>query len=353
MTEELREQDIQPVPLLHEDELIVKEAVARHQNLLNIDSEKELLLFKKKIAWRHKKRRIVWSAAASVLLLICIGAGILFSWRTVDNNEPLIVYEAKESVSGPLLYMDGKEILLNSNVSLNTLGKLGAEVTEEGIKYSKEGDAMMNTIKTFYGQTYSITLSDGTLVQLNSNTTFTYPTYFDGAEREVELAGEAYFTVAKDAYHPFIVHTEEVQTKVLGTEFDVRAYGGEPSTVTLVKGCVEVTAGMRAPIVLKPGQSFSYTNSYTDVVEVEEVDVREYSEWRSGFFYFDNRTLFDVFRFLGRYYNINVESRNDIVMKQRFNLWIDMSKAIEENLKLINEVGGIHATIKDDKVIIK
>jgi len=347
MTEEFLEQDGQPVQLTQEEELIVKEAVARHQQVLNIDSAEELKRFKQSIMWQRKKRRFFWSAAASILLIIGVGTGLLF-FR--EQKEPVIVYEATESAGGSLLYMDGKPITLNSDAALLALQKLGAEVTEDGIKYSAEGEPVMNTITTAYGQRYTVTLSDGTMVQLNSHTTFTYPTIFTEAERKVELSGEAYFTVAKDAEHPFIVNSEDLDTKVLGTEFNVRNYGGEPTTVTLVKGSIEVKAVGHDAVILKPGQTLTY---YATVeVQVNDVDVREHTEWKSGFFYFNEKTLTEVFRIIGRYYNVTVECDNWDVLPTKLNLWIDMSKTLEENLKLINEVSGLNAKMKGNKVII-
>lgn len=347
MTEEFLEQDGQPVQLTQEEELVVKEAVARHQHVLNIDSAEELKRFKQSISWQQKKRRLFWSAAASILLIIGVGTGLLF-FR--EQKEPVIVYEATESAGGSLLYMDGKPITLNSDAALLALQKLGAEVTEDGIKYSAEGEPIMNTITTAYGQRYTVTLSDGTMVQLNSHTTFTYPTIFTEAERKVELSGEAYFTVAKDAEHPFVVNSEDLDTKVLGTEFNIRNYGGEPSTVTLVKGSIEVKARKNEAVVLKPGQTFTYYG--TGDFKVQQVDVREYTEWKSGYFYFNEKTLAEVFRIIGRYYNVTVECDNWNVLPTKLNLWIDMNKTIEENLKLINEVSGLNAKMAGDKVII-
>jgi len=350
MAEDFLEQDSQPVLLTQDEELIVKEAVARHQHVLNIDSAGELKRFKQSILWRQKKRRFFWAAVASLIIIVGVGAGLQFFRGHENPKEPLIVYEATESTGASLLYMDGKPITLNSDAALLALQKLGAEVTDDGIKYSAEGKSMMNTITTTGGQKYTITLSDGTMVQLNSHTTFTYPTVFTELERKVMLIGEAYFTVAKDAAHPFIVNSEELDTKVLGTEFNIRNYGGEPSTVTLVKGSIEVKAGKNEPVVLKPGQTLSYYG--TGYLKVEENDVREYTEWKSGFFYFNEKTLAEVFRIIGRYYNVTVECDNWDVLPTKLNLWIDMNKTLEENLKLINEVAGLNVRKEGNKVII-
>lgn len=353
MADILLEQDSQPVPLSPEDELIVKEAIARQQKLLDVDSANELARFKQRLAWRQKRSRMIWSAAASLLLIIGIGAGLALYQGNLKTEEPILVYEATDAVSGSLLYMDGKPISLNSDAALLALQKLGAEITNDGIKYPSEGESMMNTITTSYGQTFTISLSDGSVVQLNSQSTFTYPTIFTEESREVKLKGEAYFTVTKEANHPFIVHTEDVDIKVLGTEFNVRNYGGEPSTVTLVKGSIEVITPTRPPMLLKPGQTLTYTNADTNEFEITNEDIREYTEWKSGYFYFNDKPLHDIFRIIGRYYNITVVCDEWNLMKTHFNLWVDMSLPLDENLKIINEVSGLHIVMKNNKVTIK
>lgn len=353
MAENSFEQDSHPVHLTPEEELIVKEAIVRHQKVLNVDPANELALFKQRLAWKQKQRRMIWSAVASFLIVLGVGTGLILYYGNTKVQEQIVVYEATDSVGGSLLYMDGKPISLNSEAALLALQKLGAEVTEDGIKYSSEGESMMNTITTSYGQTFTISLSDGSVVQLNSNSKFTYPTIFTEAEREVELKGEAYFTVTKDSKHPFIVHTEDVDTKVLGTEFNVRNYGGEPSTITLVKGSIEVITPTRLPMVLKPGQTLIYSNPETNELEVTNDDIREYIEWKSGYFYFNDKPLHNVFRIIGRYYNITVVCDDWDLMKTHFNLWVDMSLPLDENLKIINEVSGLHIGMKNNKVTIK
>lgn len=352
MIDFILEQDNLPVSLSPEEELLVKEAVARQQNVLDIDSAAELVRFKQRIAMRRKRRNVFLSVAATVVILICIGGGMLVFRGSSERNASVIVFEATESVSGSLLYMDGKSFLLNSDEALQALERSGVEVTDSGIRYLADGDPMTNTIRTAVGQNLHVSLSDGTDVHLNSNSMFTYPTVFVGEERKVELVGEAYFSVAKDTSHPFVVNTENIETKVLGTEFNIRNYGGEPSTVTLVNGCIEVKAGKREPIILKPGQTLTYSGVDMNKLDIQSVDVREHTEWRKGFFYFNDKPLDEVFRIIGRYYNVTVECDNWVVLPTNFNLWIDMSKSLEENLKLINEVGGLNAMLRGNRVVI-
>lgn len=91
------------------------------------------------------------------------------------------------------------------------------------------------------GESFKVVLCDGTEVWLNANSNFVYPTAFIGNERIVTLEGEAYFKVTKDPKRPFIVKTKNIQTRVLGTEFNIRSYSPEDTHVVLINGKVEVS----------------------------------------------------------------------------------------------------------------
>jgi transmembrane sensor len=108
-----------------------------------------------------------------------------------------------------------------------------------------------------------ITLSDGTQITLNSESTLKYPIQFASKTREVYLTGEAFFKVHKDHKHPFIIHTEHMNVRVLGTEFNVRSYANDASTeTTLIKGSIEITLNDRPAdrILLKPKEKLIIKN---------------------------------------------------------------------------------------------
>eukprot|EP01133_Synstelium_polycarpum_P014630 gene14630-17303_t len=100
----------------------------------------------------------------------------------------------------------------------------------------------------------SITLPDGTKVTLNSASKLKYPESFKGSNREVYLSGEAFFDVVSDHQHPFIVHTEKMKIKVLGTAFNIRSYANDrEKQTTLLRGSIQVTfPDNPATVMLKP-----------------------------------------------------------------------------------------------------
>jgi len=109
-----------------------------------------------------------------------------------------------------------------------------------------------------------LTLSDGTIVTLNSATTIKYPDHFGDSTREVYLEGEAYFDVSKDPVHPFIIHTDKMNIRVLGTSFNVKSYQSEPlGEASLINGSIEVTLNDRPSdrIILKPKEKLIVQNN--------------------------------------------------------------------------------------------
>ena len=140
------------------------------------------------------------------------------------------------------------------------------------------------------GENFKVVLCDGTEVWLNANTNFVYPTAFIGNERIVSLEGEAYFKVAKDAKRPFIVKTRTVQTRVLGTEFNIRSYTPEDTHVVLINGKVEVSNTQGGAFTrLYPGEDAHLQPDGNFILT--EVDLDSYVYWKDGYFYFDDTTL--------------------------------------------------------------
>ena len=133
------------------------------------------------------------------------------------------------------------------------------------------------------GETFKVVLSEGTEVFLNSDSRLAYPTIFKGKERVVSLEGEAYFKVTKDAKHPFIVKSGNLQVRVLGTEFNVRSYSPTDVRVTLITGKVAVsdTCGIHS-VEMMPGQSAQLSSDGT--FAVNEVDIESFLYWKEGFF---------------------------------------------------------------------
>jgi ferric-dicitrate binding protein FerR (iron transport regulator) len=209
-----------------------------------------------------------------------------------------------------LTLSDGRKIALDSN-SVNSLdeqgnlikNKNGQLVYEPGSKHANE--VLYNTLTTARGETYSIILSDGSTVTLNSASSIRYPIVFPNGERKIEITGEAFFDVTHDATHPFVVSKGGIDVTVLGTQFNVNIYEEEVPRVTLIKGSVKVTLEKQQPVIIKPGQqAFVFDNDQLKVTD--QVNLEAVMAWKNGRFYFDNASITSVMTQLQRWYNIEV-----------------------------------------------
>ena len=161
-------------------------------------------------------------------------------------------------------------------------------------------------IKTPFGTKRSVILPDGTHVWLNAGSILKYPEYFEKT-REIQLSGEAYFEVTKDPQHPFIVHTQQVNVKVLGTGFNVTAYKNEKVKVTLVHGRImafhENKAGKTEKmVILSPGEQTIFSKK-TNAFLVREVNTNDYTVWKNGTLLFKDTPLNEVVQRINRWYN--------------------------------------------------
>ena len=198
----------------------------------------------------------------------------------------------------------------------------------------------------------NITLSDGTQVMINSESTLLYPQQFTGDSRCVYLVGEANFKVRRDEAHPFIVKSADFQVTALGTEFNVRSYSPTDVRVTLITGKVAVsdTCGVHS-VEMVPGQSAQLSSDGT--FAMNEVDIESFLYWKEGFFYFDDVALVDMMKEIGRWYNIDIEFRNSKIMDLRMHFFANRHQDIFHLIELLNRMERIHAYFEAGKLIIE
>ena len=215
------------------------------------------------------------------------------------------------------------------------------------ITYTEEGKRM--EVSTPAGTTTSVTLGDGTQVLLSANSRLTYDKDFTDKKREVTLVGEARFSVAKDANRPFIVRTEQIQTQVLGTVFDVKAYPQTTPDVTLYEGCVEVSLNGTNTQRMQPGEQ-AFLNKKGNLQLGKASDTR--GKWAEGEFAFDNKELMDVMIEIGSWYNICVICQHSRLLEERIYFRMSHEHSIEEILEVLNDLGVAKFTMKDGRILI-
>ena len=179
------------------------------------------------------------------------------------------------------------------------------------------------------GKLLKLTLSDGSQVWLNSDTKFRYPEEFGSGDREVYLEGEAFFNVSKDASRPFRIHSgEKLTTTVLGTSFNVKAYGDDDlNEVAVVTGKVSVvhtTSDNRSSeVLLQPGQKAVLIKAQDLLSKEAFSDVDHYTSWREGKLIFEDAPVGEVISSLGRYYNIDIHLSSESLKRCRVTATFD------------------------------
>ncbi|MFD1604476.1 FecR family protein [Flavobacterium artemisiae] len=162
------------------------------------------------------------------------------------------------------------------------------------------------------GQHAQIKLSDGTQIWLNAGSVLKYPTAFKGDTREVYLSGEAFFDVAKDKKHPFIIHTNKMDTKVLGTSFNVQAYPDQTmQEVSVMTGRVNVKSTVTEEnVYVTPGQKVIFKSHDNKLKAFKDVPVNTISLWRKNIMVFEETPLSEVVATINRNYNVAIEVKN-------------------------------------------
>ena len=240
-----------------------------------------------------------------------------------------------------------------------------------------------NAVSTRRGSKSHVELPDGTQVWLNGDSRLTYDAGTFGENRNVKLEGEAYFDVATDPSHPFVIHAHAIAIRVLGTAFDVRSYADEKRMQTsLFKGSVEVIVRDKH-IVLKPNERLTVTNDRAadakaadtnatdtkatgakaadmgapllavDNVRFDEKDsLALASAWTKGKLAFDHETLDDIARDIARWYDVTVTIPDERLRRTVFTATFD-DESLEAVVHALSLAGGhFHYTIRKKEVLI-
>lgn len=337
-------------------------AICHKMTQFNTDRIKQNLLRKikkdKSILSRIKDIRGLKYAAVAILFL---GIGYLFQDTIFLNATEELLVPGQDEVT---LYLedgsieaiskDGNAWVYNANG--DKVGKQKGNQLEYASMGAKK-ELVYHKLIVPYGKRFELLLSDGTKAYLNSGSSLKYPVSFLAAkDRNVFLTGEAFFDVAKDADRPFIVNTDEVNIRVLGTRFNVSSYPEDNSMNTvLVEGSVglfmkgEQFNGKKSS-VLEPGFKASW-NKAVNLMEFEEVDTDEYVAWMNGKIVFNHMAFRDILKKLERHYNVSIINTNKAVDEEVFTASFD-TETIEQVLQSFSRNYHINFYIENNQVII-
>lgn len=203
-------------------------------------------------------------------------------------------------------------------------------------------------VSTPAATTTLVTLSDGTRVMLNANSTLEYPASFDDAEvREVRLKGEAHFEVTKNPHRPFVVKAGEMQTQVLGTIFDVKAYRKDAPKVTLMQGKVKVS-NADTEVEMRPGQTATLQ---ADKIVVSKASPSA-SDWLEGDFDMDQVTLAEAMSDIGAWYNKTVVFQSQANMGKLIHFRFSRRASLQEIITALNEMGVAKVRMEKGKIMV-
>lgn len=206
-----------------------------------------------------------------------------------------------------------------------------------------------NTIEAPTGGQWEVILPDQSKVWLNAKSSLTYPTYFTGNERKVQLKGEAYFEITPNAKMPFKVNSREQTVEVLGTHFDIMAYDDDDIIkTTLLEGSVKISNNGHSRILV-PGEQAQVSDAGTRVTD--DIDLEDVMAWKNGYFKF-NDSLENVMRKISRWYNIEIKYANNVDPSLRFGGKISRYKNLSSALKIMELTGNIHFKIEGRRVTV-
>ena len=301
------------------------------------------------------KRRWLW-AAAGVALLITAAGYLLLQPQKVTQPVIAVKPSGKQDIApggnrATLVLGDGSQLTLDSaaNGTLSQQGNTQVVKLANGqLAYQTAGQSstqaiLYNTIYTPRGGKYKVTLPDGSKVWLNAASSLRYPTAFTDT-RSVELNGEAYFDIAPDAAHPFIVSHEKTVIEVLGTTFNMMAYTDEASIkTTLLSGAVKVN-GQK----LKPGQCASISNGKLSIEE--GVNTEAAVAWKNGYIQFEGNDIRSAMRQISRWYDVEVTYKGEI--PSHFRGIIPSHVPVSEVLKMMEMTGEVTFEISGRTIIV-
>ena len=305
---------------------------------------------------KRKIKRLVFSrVAAAAAIILLVGTAIFFyTHRTGPDTQKELLSYAESSRVEDISNLKEPRLILDQHKTMDLKGN--ADIQYEGDDFVVKTDQqnneqkihaeanMYSTLVVPYGRRAEIRLADGTKVWLNSGSRLVYPNNFTGNnKREVFLQGEAFFDVSHNAEKPFHVYAKNVDVKVLGTSFNVRAYEDETTMSTvLVEGSVALTdmGQSRNMIQLKPTQMVVYQAG--SPFARSTVETKMYTSWKEGYLYMQNQSIAYVIKTLIRYYNIPIQL--DINDRERyFSGRLDLQADLKEVMDAIALTTGYTA----------
>lgn len=314
---------------------------------------------KRAIQKRQRRKILQRISAIAALMLLLIGVSVfLFHHyapvRSETDKMATIIPGRQQAI---LVLANGERMELSQITRINetdgtaiTRTRKG-EVVYKADSFAQPAEMSYNTIIVpRYGE-YSVILSDGTQVKLNSESELRYPTAFSGNQREVFLKGEAYLEVSKSNL-PFIVHTYDAQVKVYGTRFDIDSYNPEQIKVVLVEGKVGVSSSLSEEVLLHPNQ-LAQIHHQKGITIKKDINPAYYIAWQEGYFAFEEQRLEEILSTLSRWYNFDVLYSRPELKDVHFTASLKKDQPLENILQQFMKTQSISFRITGNQIIVE
>ena len=298
------------------------------------------------------KARWIWTFSAAAMIAVIFG--VIFLLQKEEGRQQMASSSSfRPSALISLIVDRGQDSLrleVNEYIQLEKRGLRAENNTLIYDSLSNEPEKIeYHTLTVGRGGEYRLTLSDGTVVWLNSESALRYPASFSGDKREVELWGEAFFEVTRNEEMPFHVKGGDFEIEVLGTSFNVMNYADEKvAQVTLASGKLCVCKGDQYAVI-HPNQQIQMEEGRFDV---RDVDARYYTSWIDNKFMFDDESLDVIVRKLARWYNLDFEFVDTTLMQTRFSGQLLKYKDITKAFELLELTTDVNFSMNQKKILI-
>lgn len=292
--------------------------------------------------------RRMWYAAAAVVAGLVITGSVLL-WPSPKTAPATARLPELPPSAVNLVLANGQTITLNGD-STQTIALQQATLNNNnGTLAYQSTDTSSSTLRVPAGGSYKMVLADGTTVWLNASSSLRFPFSFAGPTRDVYVEGEAFFKVAKDAQHPFIVHTPQTQVRVLGTSFNINTYEPGAERTSLVEGSVQMHSRNGQQLTLKTGLQAGFSGDGFSTVPFDEEEV---TAWMSGVYYFHKMPVTAITAAASRFYGIRFQAEEERFAKVTITGVMDRGR-LQEFLNDLQTTAGAEIQIENRTVYLR
>ena len=327
---------------------------------VNKESAWEKVVCRGNIKLQHSPRRLGWYRwVAAVMLPVMVAAGYFIREMKRDSLQQGVEIASIEPGKSKAILRLGNnrvlEITKERETHVDVAEGIAATNNSSGMIYPEQvvtGKTEYNVLEIPRGGEYTVTLSDGTVVHLNSGSELRYPVAFGAERREVFLSGEGYFEVVKDSVRPFFVNADKLKIRVYGTSFNVNTYDLENIQTVLVEGKIGIqTMNMNTEYMVKPGQLALY-NQEKGTMEILNVDVQLYVAWKDHEFMFDDESLEKIMNRFSLWYDVDVFFQTASLKQLHFTGHLGRYDDISHILDAISGVTQVKFSVKGRTIIV-